>query len=51
MRRPSDFRLLATGMTLSWLGGGFQAVALAVAVLLAGGGARDLGLVMAASGR
>jgi predicted MFS family arabinose efflux permease len=49
MTRPSDFRLLATGMTLSWLGNGFQAVALAVAVVTGGGGARDLGLVMAAS--
>jgi predicted MFS family arabinose efflux permease len=49
MSRPSDFRLLAAGMTLSWLGGGFQTVALAVAVIVAGGGARDLGLVMASS--
>jgi MFS family permease len=48
MARPSDFRLLATGMTLSWLGGGFQTVALAVAVVVAGG-AGDLGLVMAGS--
>ncbi|AGZ44723.1 MFS transporter [Actinoplanes friuliensis] len=45
----TDFRLLATGMSLSWLGNGFQTVALAVAVLVAGGGAGDLGLVMAAS--
>ena len=45
----SDFRLLATGMSLSWLGNGFQTVALAVAVLVAGGGAGDLGLVMAVS--
>jgi MFS family permease len=45
----TDFRLLATGMSLSWLGNGFQTVALGVAVLLAGGGAGDLGLVMAAS--
>jgi len=36
-------------MTLSWLGGGFQTIALAVAIIVAGGGARDLGLVMAAS--
>lgn len=49
MTRLSDFRLLATGMTLSWLGNGFQTVALAVAVVTGGGGARDLGLVMAAS--
>ncbi|WP_306208305.1 MFS transporter [Actinoplanes sp. RD1] len=45
----SDFRLLASGMTLSWLGNGFQTVALAVAVLVAGGGAGDLGLVMAST--
>ncbi|NUR71769.1 MAG: MFS transporter [Hamadaea sp.] len=44
-----DFRLLAIGQGLSWLGNGFQTVALAVAILLAGGGASDLGLVMAAS--
>ncbi|MCP2321539.1 putative MFS family arabinose efflux permease [Hamadaea flava] len=44
-----DFRLLAAGQGLSWLGNGFQTVALAVAILLAGGGAGDLGLVMAAS--
>lgn len=42
-----DFRLLAAGQTLSWLGNGFQTVALAVAVVAAGGGAGDLGLVMA----
>jgi MFS family permease len=47
--RISDFRLLATGQTLSWVGNGFQTVALAVAVVLAGGGPRDLGLVMASS--
>jgi MFS family permease len=45
----TDFRLLATGMSLSWLGNGFQTVALAVAVLVAGGGAGDLGLVLATS--
>jgi MFS family permease len=45
----SDFRLLATGQSLSWLGNGFQTVALAVAIVLAGGGAGDLGLVMASS--
>ncbi|MEV4512224.1 MFS transporter [Dactylosporangium sp. NPDC049525] len=49
MTRISDFRLLATGQTLSWIGNGFQTVALAVAVIRAGGGARDLGLVMACS--
>ncbi|WP_230859174.1 MFS transporter [Actinoplanes aureus] len=44
-----DFRLLATGQALSWLGNGFQTVALAFAVVTLGGGAHDLGLVMAAS--
>lgn len=47
--RISDFRLLAIGQTLSWVGNGFQTVALAVAVVLAGGGPGDLGLVMASS--
>lgn len=45
----TDFRLLAAGQALSWLGNGFQTVALAVAVLQAGGGPGDLGLVMASS--
>jgi MFS family permease len=45
----SDFRLLAAGQTLSWVGNGFQTVALAVAVVTMGGGAGDLGLVMACS--
>ncbi|MBU2670948.1 MFS transporter [Actinoplanes bogorensis] len=47
--RISDFRLLAAGQTLSWVGNGFQTVALAVAVVLADGGPGDLGLVMASS--
>ncbi|MEV4352290.1 MFS transporter [Actinoplanes sp. NPDC049596] len=49
MRRFTDFQLLTGGLTLSWIGNGFQTVALAVAVLKAGGGPGDLGLVMAAS--
>jgi MFS family permease len=49
MQRISNFQLLATGQTLSWVGNGFQTVALAVAVVRAGGGAGDLGLVMATS--
>jgi MFS family permease len=49
MPRISDFRLLATGQTLSWVGNGFQTIALAVAVVRAGGGPGDLGLVMACS--
>jgi MFS family permease len=46
---PRDFRLLASGQALSWLGNGFQSVALAVAVVVTGGGPGDLGLVMASS--
>jgi MFS family permease len=42
-----DFRLLAIGQGLSWLGNAFQTVALAVAVIATGGGAHDFGLVMA----
>ncbi|MDI6097991.1 MFS transporter [Actinoplanes sp. NEAU-A12] len=41
-----DFRLLAIGQGLSWLGNAFQTVALAFAVITTTG-ARDLGLVMA----
>jgi MFS family permease len=52
-RRPDphrrDFRLLAAGQSLSWLGNGFQTVALAVAVILTGGGPGELGVVMASS--
>lgn len=44
-----EFRLLAAGQALSWLGDGFQTVALAVAIVLTGGGPGDLGLVMATS--
>ena len=36
--------MLAAGQALSWLGDGFQSVALAVAVVLSGGGASGLGL-------
>ena len=49
MRRISDFQLLAAGQTLSWVGNGFQTVALAFAVVRGGGGAGGLGLVMASS--
>jgi MFS family permease len=49
VNHPRDFRLLAAGQALSWLGNGFQTIALAVAVVLTGGGPGDLGLVMASS--
>jgi len=44
-----DFRLLAAGQALSWLGTGFQTVALSVAVITTGGGPGDLGAVQACS--
>lgn len=47
--RHHDFRLLAAGQTLSWLGDGFQPVALAVAVVTQGGSAGDLGIPLAAN--
>jgi MFS family permease len=43
------FRLLAAGQALSWLGNGFQTVALPAAILLTGGSAGDLGYAMASS--
>ncbi|MGN6245358.1 MAG: MFS transporter [Motilibacteraceae bacterium] len=46
---PRDFRCLASGQALSWLGNGFQTVALATAVVLSGGGPGQLGTVMACS--
>ena len=44
-----DFRLLASGQALSWLGTGFQTIALSVAVISTGGGPGDLGAVQASS--
>lgn len=44
-----DFRMLAAGQALSWLGNGFQTVALAVAVVQSGRGAGALGVVLACS--
>jgi MFS family permease len=44
-----DFRLLASGQALSWLGTGFQTVALSVAVITTGGGPGGLGAVQASS--
>ena len=42
-----DFRLLVTGQGLSWLGDAFNPIALSVAVVLAGGGAAQLGTILA----
>jgi MFS family permease len=44
---PRDFQLLAWGQGLSWFGNTFQPVALAVAIVGAGGSAAELGTVMA----
>lgn len=43
----ADFRLLAAGQGLSWVGDAFQPIALSVAILTTGGSAGDLGVVMA----
>jgi MFS family permease len=42
-----DFRLLVTGQGLSWVGDAFNPIALSVAVILTGGGAGELGLILA----
>ena len=51
MALTREFRLLAAGQALSWLGTGFQTVALAVAVVGNGGSAGDLGPVLACHDR
>ncbi|MGW5240437.1 MFS transporter [Monashia sp. NPDC004114] len=43
-----DFRLLVTGQGLSWVGDAFNPIALSVAVILSGGGAGELGVILAA---
>ena len=47
MTLPREFRLLAVGQALSWLGTGFETVALAVAVVGNGGSPGDLGVLLA----
>lgn len=42
-----DFRLLVTGQALSWVGDAFNPIALSVAVVVRGGGARELGVILA----
>ena len=49
MTMSRDFRTLLVGQTLSWVGNGFQTVALSVAVILGGGSPTDLGLVLMCS--
>lgn len=44
---PADFRLVASGQGLSWLGNAFQPVALSVGILLHGGSVGELGYLMA----
>jgi MFS family permease len=44
--RSADFRLLAFGQGLSWLGDAFQPIALAVAIIGVGGSVGELGTVM-----
>ncbi|MDV3219921.1 MFS transporter [Intrasporangium sp.] len=44
-----DFRLLLVGQGLSWVGDAFSPIALSVAVVLGGGGAGELGLILASA--
>ncbi|WP_323096057.1 MFS transporter [Intrasporangium sp. YIM S08009] len=44
-----DFRLLVTGQALSWVGDAFHPIALSVAIVLAGGGAAELGIIAASA--
>ncbi|RNI21306.1 MFS transporter [Flexivirga caeni] len=46
-RLSTDFRWLAAGQGLSWLGGAFQPIALSVGILLHGGSVGELGALMA----
>lgn len=47
--RLRDFRLLLAGQGLSWVGDAFHPIALSVAIVLAGGGATELGAIAAAA--
>lgn len=54
LTRPSrwvsrDYATLTAGLALSWVGGGFQQVALPVAVAVSGGSAAQLGAVITAT--
>src|SRR5690349_1098423 len=44
-----DVRLLLAGQGLSWVGDAFNPIALSVAVVLGGGGAGELGVVLASA--
>jgi MFS family permease len=45
--RLRDVRLLLVGQGLSWVGDAFNPIALSVAVVLSGGGAAELGVILA----
>ena len=47
--RLRDVRLLLAGQGLSWVGDAFNPIALSVAVVLGGGGAGELGVVLASA--
>jgi MFS family permease len=47
--RLRDFRLLLAGQGLSWVGDAFHPIALSVAIVLAGGGATELGAIAASA--
>lgn len=47
--RLRDFRLLVFGQGLSWVGDAFNPIALTTAVVLGGGGAHELGLILASA--
>ena len=47
--RLRDVRLLLAGQGLSWVGDAFNPIALSVAVVLSGGGAAELGIVLASA--
>src|SRR6478609_409814 len=47
LMRIRDARLLLVGQGLSWVGDAFNPIALSVAVVLSGGGAAELGVILA----
>lgn len=47
--RLRDFRLILLGQGLSWVGDAFNPIALSTAIVIAGGGAHELGLILASA--
>ena len=47
--RLRDFRLLLAGQGFSWIGDAFHPIALSVAIVIAGGGATELGTIAASA--